>query len=265
MATRNWIMMKLGKLPFFTAAKVYAIADIHNNATKLRKILAKIKLKLTPQDHIVFLGDLIDGGEDFFEVLEIIRNLKLTYPGQVFIIEGNHEEMMINFLTPWSDEHEIKDKDLHLATKFSNSALKKWERHHGTTSLRCLIKRYGTDDFQVILKGLKEDNLWQIFTELIPYYENESLFLSHAPLTEKGWEALQNPILDKDYDFLAEQLRGGFGPEIDMGQRLGKTLVCGHQHSQRPEPLVLEQTVYLDADSEELFCYVWPSKELISS
>lgn len=255
--------MKLGKRPFFSAPKVYTIADVHNDAGKLRRLLAKILPKLNPEDHIVFLGDLIDRGEDFFEVLEMVRDLKLQYPGQIFIIEGNHEDMFINFVMPLPEDH--VDNELLVASKCSNAALKRWEKHSGTPSLRALIKRYGTDDFKVILKGLKQDNLWSIFTELIPYYENESLFLSHAPLTQRGWDALQNPVLDTEYDFLAMQLKGGFGPEIDMGKQFNKLLICGHQHSQRPEPKVLDHTIYLDTDSEELFCYVWPTKELISS
>jgi len=68
-----------------------AIGDIHGCYFAFKKLLEK--LKLTKNDQIFLLGDLIDKGRDSSKVLDIVIELKEN-DYQIFPIKGNHEEKL---------------------------------------------------------------------------------------------------------------------------------------------------------------------------
>jgi serine/threonine protein phosphatase 1 len=72
-------------------SKIYAIGDVHGCNSLLIKLLAAIN----PQKHdtVIFLGDVIDRGEDSKGVLDTIIQYQSIC--QVILIQGNHEEMML--------------------------------------------------------------------------------------------------------------------------------------------------------------------------
>src|ERR1035437_5025149 len=78
--------------------KIYLFGDVHNCADKLTSVLSQIEPLITPDDHIVFLGDLVDRGEQAALTIEILVNLVRKYPDQVFFVKGNHDWMLQNFL-----------------------------------------------------------------------------------------------------------------------------------------------------------------------
>ncbi len=70
---------------------LYIIGDVHGRIDLLDRILAA-----GPQNaQIIFVGDLIDRGEDSSSVL--IRVKELCYHGAICLM-GNHEKMMLDFL-----------------------------------------------------------------------------------------------------------------------------------------------------------------------
>ena len=64
------------------------IGDVHGMAIELDALLAK--LDVTTQDEIVFVGDLVDKGEDSPAVVRRVRELAETH--NVVVVEGNHED-----------------------------------------------------------------------------------------------------------------------------------------------------------------------------
>lgn len=72
------------------------IGDIHGNMDALIKSLAFIRQKLdaTRKNTIVFLGDLIDRGDDSWGVVSIVQHLLLNSNNQlrIIFIRGNHDE-----------------------------------------------------------------------------------------------------------------------------------------------------------------------------
>lgn len=75
----------------------YAIGDVHGELAKLDELLRFIRedavCRKVPHK-IVFLGDLIDRGDDSRGVIE--RVLALTLRGEAIAIKGNHEELMLH-------------------------------------------------------------------------------------------------------------------------------------------------------------------------
>jgi serine/threonine protein phosphatase 1 len=71
--------------------RTLAIGDIHGSLTAFDALLAAVKL--TPDDHLVLLGDYVDRGPDSKGVLQ--RIIEIRKKRRVTAIMGNHEEMML--------------------------------------------------------------------------------------------------------------------------------------------------------------------------
>jgi len=81
---------------------LYVIGDIHGQMSLLMEILAKIDAhaqkgrRLNPM--LVFIGDMIDRGEESAAVLTRVKLMADNLPGNVACLMGNHERMMLDFL-----------------------------------------------------------------------------------------------------------------------------------------------------------------------
>lgn len=73
-----------------TIKRIIAIGDVHGCSRELHDLLAK--LRVTENDHLIFLGDLINRGPDSRGVLDCVRRLK----NATFIL-GNHELRFLDF------------------------------------------------------------------------------------------------------------------------------------------------------------------------
>lgn len=78
------------------------IGDIHGNDLRLDLTLKAlqetnvldIQFKVNPNSYIVFIGDYADRGKNSLKVLELVMTLKIENPGNVFVIRGNHEDLI---------------------------------------------------------------------------------------------------------------------------------------------------------------------------
>lgn len=71
--------------------RILAIGDVHGCAQVLSELLEVLKVK--PEDHVVFLGDLVNRGPDTLGVLNVARNLK----AKKTLILGNHEDRLLQY------------------------------------------------------------------------------------------------------------------------------------------------------------------------
>jgi len=78
------------------------IGDIHGCKDELVDLVSKLKTK--PQDHLVFVGDLVDKGPDSAGVVKYVSNLRHSV--RVSLVLGNHEETHLRWLS--KDEHDRK-------------------------------------------------------------------------------------------------------------------------------------------------------------
>jgi len=70
------------------------IGDIHGCIDELKLLIQKLELQ--QDDHLYFIGDLIDRGPDSPGVVKYARTLSEKY--QVVLILGNHEEKFLRYL-----------------------------------------------------------------------------------------------------------------------------------------------------------------------
>ena len=67
---------------------IYVMSDIHGNLRRYRSVISQIRL--TPDDHLYVLGDVIDRGPDGLHILSELLNQP-----NVTVLLGNHEYMML--------------------------------------------------------------------------------------------------------------------------------------------------------------------------
>jgi serine/threonine protein phosphatase 1 len=74
----------------------YVFGDIHGRARQLRDILEAVDYD-ERRDRVIFVGDLIDRGEESPEVVEYVLQLCRRNP-KVVCLRGNHEQMLLDLI-----------------------------------------------------------------------------------------------------------------------------------------------------------------------
>ncbi len=75
-------------------SRLIAVGDIHGQFDMLRELFGKIKP--SPKDLIVFIGDYIDRGYKSREVLDYLIDFAQKY--KAVFLKGNHEDMLLDLL-----------------------------------------------------------------------------------------------------------------------------------------------------------------------
>lgn len=170
--------------------RTFAIGDIHG----CNKMLNALLQAINPQqdDTLIFLGDLIDRGDDSKGVIDTIwRYEKMC---RVIVIMGNHEEMMINALK-YADERNF------------------WLNVGGIKTMHSFQQ---TPDLHGMLAIPFKYFDW--LKRLTLYHETDKFIFSHAtpvchlPMERQTDNGLRWRFLEKD----------------DTGHMTGKKLICGH-------------------------------------
>lgn len=79
----------------------YLMSDIHGEADRFHAMLKKIGF--SKEDILIILGDVIDRGPDGIDLLLEIMDMP-----NVIMLLGNHEYMMLQYLSPSATGTEIR-------------------------------------------------------------------------------------------------------------------------------------------------------------
>jgi serine/threonine protein phosphatase 1 len=144
------------------AKRIFAIGDIHGCFDQFRTLLEE-KIKATPDDRIILIGDYIDRGKKSREVVDYI--IGLVWKGYDIIpLMGNHESMLLDAL-------DLDDPDL-------------WLWNGGGETLR---------SFGIELLNELEPRYVKFFENLVWYYSYDNYLFVHAGFND----TLENPFADK--------------------------------------------------------------------
>ncbi|MES9544845.1 Serine/threonine-protein phosphatase 1 [Streptococcus intermedius] len=177
----------------------FVIGDVHGKANMLEMLLKKWDGK----SQLIFLGDLIDRGEDSRAVLECVKNL-VVKQGAI-CISGNHEYM---FLT-WLDNPE--------------RGYEHYRRNGGDTTINSILRRpldTPVDGVEDAKRVLEEAPDLVTFIRQMPFFvETEQYIFVHAgiDLDLKDWHQTS----DYQKVWLREPFHQGYN-------QTGKTIVFGH-------------------------------------
>lgn len=93
------------------------IGDIHGGLRALLQVFERAQI--TTEDHLIFLGDYVDGWSESPAVLDFLIELQATHA--CIFIRGNHDELLCDWL------HESKDNLM-------------WYRHGGESTVNAYAK-----------------------------------------------------------------------------------------------------------------------------
>jgi serine/threonine protein phosphatase 1 len=77
---------------------IYVVGDVHGRADLLDKMLGHLATIREADSDLVFVGDIVDRGEDSAQVLARIRDIVDDPTRSTFCLMGNHEKMLLDFL-----------------------------------------------------------------------------------------------------------------------------------------------------------------------
>lgn len=171
-----------------------SIGDIHgcfDDFVDLLKAIGPIGL----EDKIIFLGDLIDRGPQSREVVEKIREMKESMPDRVFIVRGNHEDMLFDYLGLESvceygegffEKHGGLATVGSFRTKESLLAAGQWLHKNTVIHLETKQALYAHAGFMPRAKSSAETNLWipdlAVYCETVNYSFPKRLIVGHTPV-----------------------------------------------------------------------------------
>lgn len=75
-------------------SRTLAIGDIHGGLKALLEVLDKAEV--TERDHLIFLGDYVDGWSDSANLISFLIELNATH--NCLFLRGNHDELLYNYL-----------------------------------------------------------------------------------------------------------------------------------------------------------------------
>jgi hypothetical protein len=242
--------------------KIYLFGDVHNEADKLMDVLDQIEPRLTPEDHIVFCGDLVDRGKQAALTVEVLVDLCKKYPDQVFFVRGNHDWMLQSYLmtgsTGWLSYLEVTLNDFK----------EKWN-----------LPSIHPD---VVAQELMNRGFREITKRMVPYYETETLMATHAPLDlsvclmngidyyeEQYNDRANNPNFTYFMDKIKHEILWQFTDENLTIKDFKKFRVCGHQPGHYKNPRLYKDRAFIDTGcgkgKRPLTCLVYPGKKIYQS
>jgi serine/threonine protein phosphatase 1 len=194
-----------GKRNFDMPPRTFAIGDIHGCLQQFDALLDAIAL--TADDRLILLGDLIDRGPDSAGVLKRVR--QLGKDRQVTVIQGNHEQMMLDARR--SREHHSD-----------------WLINGGDATL----KSYGGS--RGGLRDVPADD-WYLLSTLANYVEDDTHIFVHA-------SAYADMPMNDQPDYMLRWERC----ENMRPHQSGKIVVCGHTPQKSGQPLNMGFGVCID-------------------
>jgi len=190
--------------------RTFVVGDIHGHASKLRKLLPKIRERAEEGDTLVFIGDYIDRGPDSRGVIDIILEQSLGgWAGPVVTLKGNHEILMMDALT-----------------KRPRYGFDAWMQNGGLETVGSYTGGRMTRSW---LDAVPVPHL-EFLNTLRDWYEDDHGIYVHAGLTperrpeecnEDAWQWIRGEFIDSDYHW-------------------GKVVVFGHtpQYAPYDRPII---------------------------
>lgn len=239
--------------------KYWVIADIHGEMEKFNALLENMRTNgfdLEDKNQVlVQLGDRNDRGPDSYAVNEWFRTKQLQYSGQVIVLLGNHDRMMIDAAEGRSD---LMYYNGGYATASSYMHCVNSTTHHGNS--------YKARFFP---SAMRASGHLDWLKSLPKFHETEEYFFSHAPIPKEEFRTLPVGVDFRQdehtltWSFVDERTERWVDPNLvpvaEEGvfyEGKGKTCVYGHIHGIRrsrngedvqvPGPRVHGNAVLLD-------------------
>ncbi|RIV43952.1 metallophosphoesterase family protein [Flagellimonas pelagia] len=188
--------------------RTLVVGDIHSGLRALEQVMDKAKV--TPKDHIIFLGDYVDAWSTAVETVDFLIQLKDAF--NCTFIRGNHDELCRDWLLTQKDNPQwLAHGGTATRQSYLDANRDKWEAHlqfyanlenyHLAEDNRLYLHAGYTNlkgiDFEYFVQSYYWDRtLWELATALNPQLEPtdpkfpkrlthyKEVFIGHTPLSK---------------------------------------------------------------------------------
>jgi serine/threonine protein phosphatase 1 len=133
------------------------VGDVHGDAERLKELLRQTAAK---QRRIVFVGDYVNRGPASRDVLETLVEARRAMGEHIVLLAGNHEVALLYYL--------------------DTGDFVSFARHGGGATVRSYVGTAHGDVHGQLQRALPAAHEDLLRNGLVLYYENESVFISHA-------------------------------------------------------------------------------------
>jgi serine/threonine protein phosphatase 1 len=177
--------------------RTLVVGDVHGKLSLLNRLLEEVPYR-AGEDRLIFIGDLVDRGEDSRGVVARAIELQRESPELVTVIKGNHEEMMLAALA--RPDAEASDM---------------WYANGGVETLQS----YANEDGSITVPP---EHL-EFIASLPTWFEDEQAIYVHASLPKMVDGSFLHPSMSPDSMELLWARNRRFFDGYD-----GKLVVFGH-------------------------------------
>lgn len=184
--------------------RMIVISDIHGHLDRFKELLQKVKY--TPQDYLVILGDFVEKGDQVIETIHYVQ--KLAQNKRVFVLTGNCEWALDALLTIPELAPEIP---------------KYLQRVSANGCIREVYHMLHLDDGKETPLGVQK--------KIADYLKDEIKYVSHLPVTLKFNQFLfVHAGIEKRKDYQNSSLSSLLEMQhfYDQGHLLEETVIVGH-------------------------------------
>ena len=183
--------------------RIHAFGDVHAQYFKLKRLVDRLFIQ--KDDLLVFVGDYIDRGDHAFEVIEYL--LKLKEKHNCVFLKGNHEAMLMDYMTGIHERLWIQNGGLATTESYYRNGWKMGRNRH---YLRREMPRSHIEFYQ----------------NLKLYHETEDYIFVHAAL----WPQEGLPLENQPEDIILWERKHFIESDFDWG----KKVIFGHTSFQKP-------------------------------
>ena len=176
---------------FEPGRRIIAVSDIHGNLPFFRGLMERVKL--TPDDILVLLGDILEKGQDSLALMRHVMELSQTHT--IYPICGNCDGLVLRFFE--SDDLDQRFFSFYLPRR-------------GESTIRQLAKEAGvdqTDDLPRLRRDLRTafPREWAWLRSMPTILETEHLVFVHGGVPSlEGMDRLERWRCMKNDDFLGQ-------------------------------------------------------------
>ena len=133
--------------------KIFVVSDIHGKYDLFNELIMMSEIKKT--DLLIILGNIIDYGNESFEVVKKIIELKED-GYNILLLKGNHEQFLIEYIREKNKDTKAKIFDFWIKNGGANTLFSLWK----------LLKKSENNSPEISEKDIEEFNFWLQNTEL---------------------------------------------------------------------------------------------------
>ena len=238
-----------------------AIGDIHGNLRALNDLLEKVIPKLSFDDTVVFLGDIIDGAPDSKGCVDRVIQFADQTKAKIVYLKGNHEEWFFDTMHDHT-RHSwlISMKGLTTIASYSPEAEQLIRREMQRIGPPLIVDHLPLP-YDEFFKHVPQHHI-DFFQKLVTYHRSEDCVCVHGGVS-RNYTAVEN---EDEHMLIWGQ--NGF-PEYYKG---ADTIVYGHWSKKIdikhgwPVPWIVGNTIGIDSISHGVLTANWmPDRRIVQS